>query len=449
MTTSTKHPSDIELTSNELPQSDDFELEGEALVESSKERPERDGFEQGVALVEFDEDGQIISPIPNEGKSTNTQLAFNIIISFVGAGLLGMPYAFLQSGWLLGSIALVIVSAANVYAMLRLVDVRKRLEADGHKNVLGYGDVGRVVMGERGEQVVNICLVISQVGFATAYIIFIASNIQSLAPSVDSAVICFGCIPILSLLVQAKEMKTLSPFSLLADVATVVGISTVFFQDYEHYRHDDDIAEFNWTNLYYVIAISVYSLEGVVLVLPLESSAQNRKAFPYLLTGVITAITVIMALFGTAGYLAFGDQTLAPITLNLTHGSGMFVKLALCVALYFTYPMMMFPVHGILEALVTNVPSFIIRTLLVILTAIVAYSIPDFGKFLSLVGSSICTLLGFIFPCYFHLKVFGVHELSWWQSLLDIVLVVGGTVFAFVGTYHSFLNLWDDNDGEL
>jgi proton-coupled amino acid transporter len=300
-------------------------------------------------------------------------------------------------------------------------------------------------------------LVISQIGFSTAYIIFIAANISSLDPSIPLVAICLACVPVLAFLVQAKEMKTLSPFSLLADVANLAGLSAVLFQDYEHYKHNDDIHTFEWSSLYYVIAISVYSLEGVGLILSLESSCQNRAAFPKLLKSVIFGLTVLMCFFGTAGYLAFGDQTLAPITLNLSHAGGEFVKISLCLALYFTYPIMMFPVHSVLEGLNTSgnrlVPIPIIRALLVVLTACIAYLVPDFGKFLSLVGSSICTLLGFIFPCYFHLATFEMEELKWWQSMLDILLIIGGIGFGIIGTYHSFLDLFESDDvvvgGEL
>lgn len=433
---------DIELPSLKLPMDDDT-LEHLSLMDH--EDSEGDDV---LDLVQL----SAPSSAPNTGTATNTQLAFNIIISFVGAGLLGMPYAMLQSGWLLGSIALSIVSALNVYAMLCLVSVRKKLEQDGHKNIHGYGDVGRIVMGVHGEKLVNLCLVISQIGFATAYIIFISSNVQSMYPDVPSAVICFGCAPILICLVQAKEMATLSPFSLLADVANVAGLSAVLFQDFEHYHHDDTIQMANWSQLYYVIAISVYSLEGVGLILPLESSAIDRKSFPFLLKTVIGCITVIMAMFGTAGYLAFGNQTVAPITLNLgTHTvAAWFVKSCLCLALYFTYPIMMFPVHQVLEPLCSSAASsttksVLYRVFLVLVTAAVAYGIPDFGKFLSLVGSSICTLLGFILPCYFHLQVF-----EWtrcWQVVLNITIVAGASVFAVIGTYHSFKSLLDGEDG--
>ena len=61
-------------------------------------------------------------------------------------------------------------------------------------------------------------------------------------------------------------------------------------------------------------------------------------------------ITAIFLVFGAAGYLAFGETTEDPITKSLpedwtTHT----VKLALCLALFFTFPVMMVPVYDILE----------------------------------------------------------------------------------------------------
>jgi proton-coupled amino acid transporter len=150
-----------------------------------------------------------------------------------------------------------------------------------------------------------------------------------------------------------------------------------------------------------------------------------------------------MAFFGTAGYTAFGNQTTAPITLNLIgDGWAIFVKCALCLGLYLTYPVMMFPIWTILEDWLPDgkVMQTLFRCLLVTLTAIVAFSVPDFGTFLSLVGSSMCTILGFILPGYFHLAVMQ-KELKSWQIGIDGFLVVGGLAYGLLGTYNSFLNL--------
>lgn len=85
------------------------------------------------------------------------------------------------------------------------------------------------------------------------------------------------------------------------------------------------------------------------------------------------------------------------------------------------------------------------RASLVLVSAFVAYGVPNFGKFLSLVGSSICTLLGFVFPMYFHLYVLG-KELPIWQKGLDAFLLVGGFSFGLMGTWQSLVAMME---GEL
>jgi solute carrier family 36 (proton-coupled amino acid transporter) len=396
------------------------------------------------------------------GTASKPQVATNIIISFIGAGILGMPDAFRQSGWLLGSVSLIVVSALNVYAMLLLPQVKIALlksRQQGSCNT--YGDVGRCVLGTRGEVFVNLCLGISQAGFATAYIIFISANLYSIA-KIPRAVSCAACVPGLALLVQFRDMKYLSPFSLLANCANFAALSAVLYQDYESFwtndplQHREPIHAVNWDGFLYVIAITIYSMEGVGLVLSLEASCKDQQSFSCLLRWMLVLITLFMAFFGSAGYLAFGDKTVAPITLNLVDHfwSATFVKCGLCLGLYFTYPVMMFPIWCIAESLSTRVRDdratrVGFRSLLVVLSALVAYGVPDFGEFLSLVGSSICTILGFILPCYFHLIVLE-EEIAFWQISLDWFLIVGGTLFGIFGTYNSFVALFEgDLDGHV
>ena len=241
-------------------------------------------------------------------------------------------------------------------------------------------------------------------------------------------------------------------------MANITGLSAVLFQDFEYYTHDDTITAFDLKGLVYVTSICIYSLEGVGLILPLESSCRNRDGFPKLLTQVIFGIFVLMAFFGTCGYVSFGNDTISPISLNLKGESAAFVQMALCLALYFTYPMMMFPVSDVLEDLLFKEtmkpprsywPSRWFRCCMVLTTATIAYTLPNFGKFLELVGASICTLLGFILPCYFHLKVFGKSELSIWQYMLNIAIIGIGIFFGVVGTWDAILKLMEKEEDEL
>lgn len=381
----------------------------------------------------------------HHGTATPAQMVVNIFISFVGAGLLGLPYAFSRSGWLLGTFCLATCSIGNVYSMLLLVKCRERLQSYGcRRRINGYGDLGREILGPKGEVLVNVCLVVSQAGFAIAYLIFIAANIQQITSGGTwRAAVVYGCVPILSILVQFRDMKTLSPFSTVADVAMVLGLASVIVQDFKYSTHSDNIKTVDFAGFIYVTSVCMYSLEGAGLILSLENSCANREEFPRLLKQTLLGITLGMTFFGACGYVAFGDETSSPISLNLKGETATFVQLALCLALYFTYPIMMFPVSDVLENMLladmrkpprTYYPSRLLRLCIVLITATIAYTTPNFGHFLELVGASICTLLGFILPCIFHMQVFGRSESAKWEIILHVCIIIIGVYFGVVGT---------------
>jgi amino acid permease len=57
----------------------------------------------------------------------------NIFISFLGAGILTLPYAFAQSGLILGGLFLILLAVLAYYCIMLLVDCKKLLE---HKGVV-------------------------------------------------------------------------------------------------------------------------------------------------------------------------------------------------------------------------------------------------------------------------------------------------------------------------
>merc|ERR1712137_1480364 len=82
---------------------------------------------------------------------------------------------------------------------------------------------------------------------------------------------------------------------------------------------------------------------------------QNKMNFTPILVSTVVIITSLYATFGICGYLAFGNNTDAVITLNFDGGNGLgtLVQVFLCFGLFFTYPVMLFPVFEVLQPLTT------------------------------------------------------------------------------------------------
>lgn len=78
-----------------------------------------------------------------------------------------------------------------------------------------------------------------------------------------------------------------------------------------------------------------------------------------------------------------------------------------------------------------------LRVLLILFTLITAISIPHFALLMSLIGSFTGTMLSFVWPCYFHMKLkwdtLEFHTITW-----EVFIICCGVSCGVVGIYRSF-----------
>ena len=117
------------------------------------------------------------------------------------------------------------------------------------------------------------------------------------------------------------------------------------------------------------------------------------------------------------------------------------VKTGLSIGLLLTYPMMMMPVYHTIETQKTSTWYRItVRSLLVILTAIVGISVPGFSEFISLIGSIACSVLAFVIPVVLHILVMG-HELTNRKIFVESLVATFGTIGGLFGAIDTISNL--------
>jgi proton-coupled amino acid transporter len=425
----------------------------------------------------------------------------NIFISFIGAGILGLPFAFKEAGLAEGVLIMAFVSFFSIKAMLLLVDCKYKVlalkklqlgsscdqtqqllsstDADaGHSfydgialktdsasrikqangciangqssqpvEELSYADVAHFAAGIYGQRLVEVSLTVSQIGFCCAYLIFISENLGSYVPYVPRYAWLLLLLPVLYLLTLYRELHRLAFFSMFAQLSNMLAFAVVLWFDLEHIYLAKQIhrKEFSWEGLPFFFAVAIYCFEGAGMILSLESSLATRlrPKFRQYFSWTLVVVTVLYILFGFCGYLSFGHKTNAIITLNLPRGSGVdfaaLVKGCLCIALFFTYPVMMFPVSELLEKLFFNQRNSssgyylyenLLRLFLVALTGVIVVMVPSFANLMALIGASCCTLLAFVLPGYLHLRLHR-SSLRRWEAALDYFLIIFG-IFASV-----------------
>lgn len=375
----------------------------------------------------------------------------NVFIAIVGAGVLGFPYAFKRTGWVMSLLMLSSVAILSYHCMMLLVYTRRKLESfNGFCKIASFGDLGFAVCGTIGRALVDILIVLSQAGFCIGYLIFIANTLANLYVTSKiwglsaKALYVWAGFPFQLGLNSVKTLTHLAPLSIFADVVDLGAMGVVMVQDVGIIlQKSSNVVAFGGLSVFfYGIGVFVYAFEGVGMVLPLESETKDKGKFGRVLAISMAFIALMYGAFGVLGYFAFGEDTSDIITSNIGKGLvSTLVQLGLCINLFFTFPLMMNPVYEIAERRLTDGRYCIwIRWALVLGVSLVALLVPNFADFISLVGSSVCCSLGFVLPALFHLLVFK-EEMRWKDWMMDLGMVSMGVIFGASGTWYALVEI--------
>ncbi|XP_062112314.1 amino acid transporter ANT1-like [Humulus lupulus] len=412
------------------------------------------------------------------GRASTVQTLANIVVSIVGTGVLGLPFAFRIAGWLAGSIGVMVAGLASYYCMLLLVKCREKLASDEEEdgdsdtdfpNTKTYGDLGYESMGTTGRFIAESLIFIAQCGGSVAYLVFIGQNLQSVSKGhLTFSYYILLLVPIEIGLSWIRSLSSLAPFSIFADVCNVLAMGIVVKEDIqqalkgEFSFKDRKAITSNISGLPFAAGMAVFCFEGFGMTLALEGSMRDKTTFPKLLARAFAAITLLYVLFGFFGYMAYGDETKDIVTLNLPRNWwALAVQIGMCLGLIFTFPIMVHPINEIIEGRLKNnkwfqkadnnndsysttrigkFGKYVSRAILVIGLAMLASFVPAFSVFASFVGSTVCALISFVLPSIFHLKLLG-SSLNFWQRALDWFILSCGVLFAAYGTYNTIVGV--------
>ena len=101
-----------------------------------------------------------------------------------------------------------------------------------------------------------------------------------------------------------------------------------------------------------MIGSSVYSYEGIGVILPLLEVTEKPELYPKILFYVLLTVMVVYVCFGEFCLFVYGDLIQKPlITSNLPSGVVVWIiKIFFSINLFFTYPLQLFPANIIIES---------------------------------------------------------------------------------------------------
>ena len=269
-------------------------------------------------------------------KISNTDTIIHMLKGNIGTGILAMPDAIKNSGLLVGNLGLIVMASICVHCMHLLVGNSQELCRRTKLPFLSYSDVAETCFATSesprlrraaptARRVIDVFLCITQLGFCCVYFVFISQSLEQIFNhyygEMDYHLYMLIILFPMSLLACIRNLKYLSPVSMLANLLQFGGLGIIFYyllQDLPYSWERKPFASWGQLPLYFGTAI--YAFEGIGVVLPLENQMRtpsDMKGWNGVLNTSMIMVSCLYIAVGFFGYLKYGEAVTGSITLNL------------------------------------------------------------------------------------------------------------------------------------
>lgn len=307
-----------------------------------------------------------------------------------------------------------------MYCGMLVLEISKKLGLNS------YPKIGEKLFGKKGLYAVNLSLWSSQVGFCCAYVYFNIVNLSQIfyfAGSIDISRNWFvlGFFVLWALLCFVRRLEIFASTHIFADIVIFIAIITIMAYGGVKLKNEgsqfETIPPFNPETFTDAIGFSIYSYEGIGMIMPVRDVVKEPDQYWKIVVAVISTVIGLYVIFGEFCVFAWGSQMTTPlISDNLPHDPVAYVvKILFVLNLIFSYPLQIYPATIILENIFfKNMPRTpkrqflknIVRTILVGITVAITVLLGDkLDSFLAIVGALTCTPIAFTFPGLFHYYV--------------------------------------------
>ncbi|KAM0893522.1 hypothetical protein ACQ4PT_025044 [Festuca glaucescens] len=393
------------------------------------------------------------STSPKSGTSF-FKTCFNGVNALSGVGILSIPYALSQGGWL----SVLIFTTIAVICFYTGILLQRCI--DSSSLVKTYPDIGELAFGWKGRIIVAIFMYLELYLVAIDFMILEGDNLEKLFPSVNFHVAGLkiggkqGFVLIFSMLVLPttwfRSLNALAYVSVGGILASIILIASVAWVGaFDGIGFHEKGVLLNWAGIPTAMSLYSFCFSGHAVFPMIYTGMSNRKMFPTVLLLCFIICTLGYGLMGVIGYLMYGDSLMSQITLNLPSRN-----FSSSIAIYTTlinpftkFALLVTPIAEAIEDSLhvgkNKAVSLSIRTALVVSTTIVALVVPFFAYAVALTGSLLSGTATMLLPCACYLKIRSrtCRKLGFEQVVCVAIIIVGVGVVV-IGTYSSLKQIF-------
>jgi len=387
--------------------------------------------------------------LPGKGASFS-RTCLNLTNAVSGIGVLSMPYAVAQGGWL--SLALFALVGAICYYTGTLIERCMRADPAA---VASYPDIGAFAFGSAGRRAVAAFMYVELYLVAISFLVLEGDNLDKLFPGATVDLLGYRLqgkqlfIALAAAVVLPttwlKNLGVLAYVSAIGLVASaVLTVSLVWAGLAGTGFHRNSTSVLNLSGLPTSLGLYFVCFTGHAVFPTIYSSMRNNKHFSKVLLISSVLCSVNYGLTAMLGYMIYGDDVQSQVTLNLPSGK-LYTKVAILMTLInplAKYALLAAPITAAIEEKF-SVPSgsgparVAISTVVVVSTAVVASTVPFFGYLMSFIGSFLSVMTTVIFPCLCFLKIYKAEGIRRIEIAAITGILIIGVFVAVTGTYTS------------
>nr|CAD7201108.1 unnamed protein product [Timema douglasi] len=424
-----------------------------------------------------DEDKDVYSPFAMrrvKHPNTDAGAVAHMLKGSIGTGILAMPNAFMNAGLVVGAVGTVVVGFVCFHCVHILVKSAHILCKREKIPSLDYAETAelafktgpvrlRNLSGFCGK-FVNWTLICGYYTALSVYVVFIATSIKQVADyyypttvqegnGINVRLYILMLLPFLCALGLIRNLRYLVPFSTIANLFIVGGFAITLYYLFTDIPSPD---ERNYTGspegLPIFFSTVIFAMEGIGVVMPLENSMKNPGHFlgcPGVLNVTMAVVVLLFGVMGFVGYLKFGENTRASITLNLPTENilAQTAKLLISASILLTFGLQFFVPTDISWPMIEkhvrerwkNILQNVYRISMVTAIVLLATAVPNLGPIISLVGSVVYSIIGLLCPAVIETATCWEHGLGRWNWLLwkNLLIILFALVALVTGTYIS------------
>jgi vesicular inhibitory amino acid transporter len=386
-----------------------------------------------------------------------------------GSGVLALPYAILGTGWP-GLLLIIFFTVNSLFSGTRLGLCWVMLE-DRYDEFKGeirdpYPAIGEKAFGKIGRIVSLICICITLYGGGCVFIVLISQLLSGIMAAVNvHLTICMWMVvtaTILTPLTWFGTPKDFWPIAVGALITTVIACVLIMVNVGEKSAQLDAIEypPASANGFFQAFGSIMFAFAGASTFPTIQADMRDRSQFKYAAIFAILILFLIYFPMAAVGYFSLGSLVEDNIVLSMTDGwMKVTVEIMLLLHLITAFPIITNPPAQMFEEILGLPTTFsikkcVFRSVSVFFLLFVAESIPSFGAILNLVGGSTVTLLTFVFPPLFYMRIadatIGVkavqeRKVALWERIYCWFLIIVGIAGGCMATYNAITSIAGSN----